>query len=100
MMIRNEPVTPQVPPALPRSGQDQATGGVDVVSPGERSGWQIAGRELTSRLIVGTGGAQSLDVLGKVLKASGTELTTVANRVRTADGTPVSTGGIHRSGTT
>src|ERR1700728_2323754 len=42
--------------------------------------WQVAGRTLTSRLIVGTGGAPSLDVLGKVLKASGTELTTVAMR--------------------
>jgi hydroxymethylpyrimidine kinase/phosphomethylpyrimidine kinase len=42
--------------------------------------WQVAGRTLTSRLIVGTGGAQSLDVLGKVLKASGAELTTVAMR--------------------
>ena len=28
-----------------------------------RRRWQLAGRELTSRLIVGTGGAQSLDVL-------------------------------------
>ena len=43
-------------------------------------GWRVADRTLTSRLIVGTGGAQSLDVLGKVLKASGTELTTVAMR--------------------
>src|SRR5580658_8242576 len=42
--------------------------------------WQVAGRTLTSRLIVGTGGAQSLDVLGRVLKASGTELPTVAIR--------------------
>jgi len=42
--------------------------------------WQVGGRTLTSRLIVGTGGAQSLDVLAKVLKASGTELTTVAMR--------------------
>ncbi len=42
--------------------------------------WQLAGRTMTSRLIVGTGGAQSLDVLGKVLKVSGTELTTVAMR--------------------
>ena len=42
--------------------------------------WQIGGRTLASRLIVGTGGAPSLDVLGKVLKASGTELTTVAMR--------------------
>jgi thiazole synthase len=42
--------------------------------------WQLAGRTLTSRLIVGTGGAPSLDVLGKVLAASRTELTTVAMR--------------------
>jgi len=44
------------------------------------STWSIAGRELTSRLIVGTGGVQSLDVLSKVLAASRTELTTVAMR--------------------
>jgi len=42
--------------------------------------WHLAGRDLTSRLIVGTGGAPSLDVLGKVLAASGTQLTTVAMR--------------------
>src|SRR6202167_2636526 len=48
--------------------------------PAERGRWQVGGRTLTSRLIVGTGGVQSLDVLGKVLKASGTELTTVAMR--------------------
>ncbi|HEX4397718.1 MAG TPA: thiazole synthase, partial [Trebonia sp.] len=43
-------------------------------------GWKLADRELSSRLIVGTGGAQSLDVLGKALAASGAELTTVAMR--------------------
>src|ERR1700749_4326772 len=42
--------------------------------------WHLAGRDLTSRLIVGTGGAPSLDVLGKVLAASVTQLTTVAMR--------------------
>jgi thiazole synthase len=42
--------------------------------------WHLAGRDLVSRLIVGTGGAPSLDVLGKVLTASGTQLTTVAMR--------------------
>jgi thiazole synthase len=42
--------------------------------------WHVGGRELTSRLIVGTGGAPSLDVLGKVFAASGTQLTTVAMR--------------------
>lgn len=40
----------------------------------------IAGRELDSRLIMGTGGAPSLTVLAEALEASGTQLTTVAMR--------------------
>jgi thiazole synthase len=40
----------------------------------------IAGRELTSRLVMGTGGAPSLEVLEEALVASGTQLTTVAMR--------------------
>ena len=40
----------------------------------------IAGDAFASRLIMGTGGAPSLDVLGRALAASGTELTTVAMR--------------------
>src|SRR5450755_3505382 len=40
----------------------------------------IAGEAMTSRLIMGTGGAPSLDVLSRALAASGTELTTVAMR--------------------
>ena len=40
----------------------------------------IDGVELSSRLIMGTGGAPSLDGLGAALLASGTELTTVAMR--------------------
>jgi thiazole synthase len=40
----------------------------------------IAGESMSSRLIMGTGGAPSLDVLGRALAASGTELTTVAMR--------------------
>jgi thiazole synthase len=40
----------------------------------------IAGETFTSRLIMGTGGAPSLDVLDRALVASGTELTTVAMR--------------------
>jgi thiazole synthase len=40
----------------------------------------IVGETFTSRLIMGTGGAPSLDVLGRALDASGTELTTVAMR--------------------
>ena len=40
----------------------------------------IAGRAFSSRLIMGTGGAPSLDVMEAALLASGTELTTVAMR--------------------
>jgi thiazole synthase len=40
----------------------------------------LAGETFGSRLIMGTGGAPSLDVLGRALAASGTELTTVAMR--------------------
>jgi thiazole synthase len=78
MVIPNGPVaSPQAPPA----GRSPAAGGLrGVVPPGQHSTWSIADRKLTSRLIVGTGGVQSLDVLGKVLAASGTELTTVAMR--------------------
>ena len=51
----------------------------------------IDGVSLTSRLIMGTGGAPSLDVLGAALLASGTELTTVAMRRHTV-GTSVGSG--------
>lgn len=40
----------------------------------------IAGRTFTSRLVMGTGGAANHDVLERALRASGTELTTVAMR--------------------
>lgn len=40
----------------------------------------IAGESFSSRLIMGTGGMPSLEVLDRALKASGTELTTVAMR--------------------
>jgi thiazole synthase len=40
----------------------------------------IAGESFSSRLIMGTGGMPSLDVLDRALVASGTELTTVAMR--------------------
>ncbi|MFJ4658517.1 thiazole synthase [Nocardia sp. NPDC088792] len=50
----------------------------------------IAGRSFGSRLIMGTGGAESLSVLEEALVASGTELTTVAmRRVDAAGGTGV-----------
>lgn len=40
----------------------------------------VAGRDYSSRLILGTGGATSMDSLEKALVASGTQLTTVAMR--------------------
>ena len=40
----------------------------------------IGGEKFSSRLIMGTGGAPSLEVLDQALEASGTELTTVAMR--------------------
>jgi thiazole synthase len=46
----------------------------------------IAGREFSSRLITGTGGAGNLAVLQRALVASGTELTTVAMRRMDAEG--------------
>ncbi|MFC5286921.1 thiazole synthase [Actinokineospora guangxiensis] len=50
----------------------------------------IAGREYSSRLITGTGGAANLAVLERALLASGTELTTVSlRRVDAGTGTGV-----------
>src|SRR5918992_5275972 len=40
----------------------------------------IAGRELRSRLLLGTGGFRSLEALAAAIEASGTELVTVALR--------------------
>src|ERR1700749_2001628 len=60
--------------------------------------WHLAGQDLTSRLIVGTGGAPSLDVLGKVLAASGTQLTTVAMRRVSATGEGSLIGTVRQAG--
>ena len=46
----------------------------------------IGTSKLTSRLIIGTGGAANLAVLERALVASGTELTTVAMRRADAEG--------------
>jgi thiazole synthase len=40
----------------------------------------IAGRELRSRLIIGTGGFRNLDVMGEAVRASGADLATLALR--------------------
>ncbi len=58
---------------LPRSGPGTVEG--TVPDP-----LVIAGRQFRSRLITGTGGAANHDVLERALRASGTELTTVALR--------------------
>lgn len=44
------------------------------------SGFEIAGRSFHSRLILGTGGTPSLEVLERAIVASGTEMVTVALR--------------------
>jgi thiazole synthase len=82
MIIRNEAPVPA--DAHPLDGQDEA--------------WKIGGRTLTSRLIVGTGGAQSIDVLRKVLTASRTQVTTVAMRRVTAAGEGSLLGMIRQAG--
>jgi thiazole synthase len=46
----------------------------------DRDSLFVAGQELTSRLVVGTGGIPSLEVLDEVLVSSGTTLATVALR--------------------
>jgi thiazole synthase len=46
----------------------------------DRGALTIAGRELASRLIVGTGGFANLEVMGAAVEASGAELATVALR--------------------
>ncbi len=46
----------------------------------ESASWAVAGTALSSRLILGTGGVASLEVLDDVLVASGAELATVALR--------------------
>lgn len=45
---------------------------------------KIADKEFTSHLVMGTGGATSFDILEQSLKASGTQLTTVAMRRHSA----------------
>jgi thiazole synthase len=65
---------PEPVPDLPTAGESTTadTSGDDPLV--------IAGESFRSRLILGTGGAPSLDVLQQALVASGTEITTVALR--------------------
>ncbi|MFG2529472.1 thiazole synthase [Streptomyces sp. NPDC048516] len=59
-------------------GTAPAASGSDFAASGDPL--TLAGTTFASRLIMGTGGAPSLDVLERALLASGTELTTVAMR--------------------
>ncbi|MFI0709352.1 thiazole synthase [Streptomyces inhibens] len=61
-----------VPGTTPAASGSGSPAGPDTLT--------IAGTTFASRLIMGTGGAPSLDVLERALLASGTELTTVAMR--------------------
>jgi thiazole synthase len=47
---------------------------------GRADAWRIAGRELRSRLVMGTGGFTSLKLLAEAIAAAGSELVTVALR--------------------
>ncbi len=60
----------------PPTGSATARNGAPA--PGEA--WTIAGRTLHSRLLLGTGGFPSLDLLAEAIAASGSELVTVALR--------------------
>jgi thiazole synthase len=51
-----------------------------AIQGGAGDGWRIGDRELTSRLIVGTGGFRSLRDAEQAIDASGTEIVTVALR--------------------
>jgi thiazole synthase len=64
----------------------------------ETEQWKLAGQVLGSRLILGTGGVQSLDVLRRALAASGTEVTTVAMRRVSGAGEGSLLGAIRQAG--
>jgi thiazole synthase len=51
-----------------------------AIQGGADEGWRIADRELTSRLIMGTGGFRSLEDTERAISASGAEIVTVALR--------------------
>ncbi|CDR11260.1 thiazole synthase [Streptomyces iranensis] len=75
------PVAPTTP-AVTTTAPDATTapGVTDRATPAAPDPLTIAGTDFGSRLIMGTGGAPSLEVLERSLLASGTELTTIAMR--------------------
>ncbi|MEC3993552.1 thiazole synthase [Actinacidiphila sp. DG2A-62] len=71
--------TPQPTPKPATNGTAPAASSAQA-APGADDALTVAGVTFSSRLIMGTGGAPSLEVLEQALLASGTELTTVAMR--------------------
>jgi thiazole synthase len=61
-----------------RDGQELEV--LHAVQGGSSEAFQIAGRSLTSRLILGTGGFRSLETMAAAARESGAELATVAMR--------------------
>src|SRR5215472_9394524 len=76
----------------------KAPAGTEPKAPAGTEPWLLAGQELSSRLILGTGGVQSLEVLRRVLDASGTSLATVAMRRVAPGGTGSLLGTLRRAG--
>ena len=66
-------------------------GGVTGGEPASEDALTIAGRRLRSRLLLGSGGFPSLDLLAEAIAVSGCELVTVA--LRRVDPSPARTGG-------
>jgi thiazole synthase len=62
------------------SASDSLTGAPRSVDPHTADSLTIAGRTLRSRLLLGTGGFASLELLAESIRASGSELVTVALR--------------------
>lgn len=68
------------PSPTPTTTAPTAPPGIPSHTPLEDPGWEVAGTRLTSRLVTGTGGATHHTLLADALRASGTEVTTVALR--------------------
>ena len=80
------------PSPTPTTTAPTAPPGIPSHTPLEDPGWEVAGTRLTSRLVTGTGGTTHHTLLADALRASGTEVTTVALRRHSAAACPLSTG--------
>ena len=76
--------------ARPRDDADRPPAGADLENatrPGDDDLLSLGGETFTSRLLLGTGGAPSLEALERAIVASGTQMVTVALRRVEASGT-------------